>query len=57
MTKAERQTLATFVAAVLMPVILFASLQAASSMRAQRQAIEARAWPAPRTSTPPSMRG
>ncbi len=44
MTKAERQTLATFVAAVLMPVILFASLQAASSLRAQRQAIEARAW-------------
>ncbi len=44
MTKAERQTLATFLAAVLMPVILFASLQTASSMRAQRQAIEARAW-------------
>jgi signal transduction histidine kinase len=43
MTKGERQTLATFVAAVLMPVVLFASLQAASSMRAQRQVIEARA--------------
>jgi signal transduction histidine kinase len=43
MTRAERQTLATFVAAVLMPVILFASLQAASSLRAKRQEIEAQA--------------
>lgn len=43
MTQTDRQIFATFIAAVLMPVILFASLQAASSMRAQRQAIEARA--------------
>jgi signal transduction histidine kinase len=40
MTRAERQTLATFVAAVLTPVILFACLQGASMLRAQRQAIE-----------------
>lgn len=43
MTRAERHTLATFVAAVLMPVILFACLQGAAVLKAQRQEIETRA--------------
>lgn len=41
MTKPERRTLATLAAAVLLPLVLFAALQAAFSMRGLRRAIEA----------------